>query len=67
MRKNTNQTTAISNTARPVLIVSNAKIEGPGSACRASVADSTICPLCFVAIVPSLCYVDPDTFQLSNA
>jgi hypothetical protein len=47
--KNTNQTTPRINTARPRLIAKSARIDGPGSAWRASVADSTICSFCLVA------------------
>nr|DAH95271.1 MAG TPA: hypothetical protein [Caudoviricetes sp.] len=40
--KNTNQTIASTNPAAMVLTVSNARTEGPRSACRASIGVSTI-------------------------
>jgi hypothetical protein len=42
VRKNTNQRTPRIRTARPVEMATNASIDGPGSACRASVGVSTI-------------------------
>jgi hypothetical protein len=42
VRKNANQTPPRIKTARLVLITNSRRIDGPGSACRASVAVSTI-------------------------
>src|SRR3954463_14382375 len=44
VRKKTNQTTARIRIARPREMASSAATDGPGSACRASVGVSTICP-----------------------
>jgi hypothetical protein len=53
-RKNANQTPPRTNTARQVLIVSSARIDGPGSAWRASVGVSMIIPCFLMGMTPPI-------------
>jgi hypothetical protein len=53
-RMKTNQIMPRMTMASPVLITSKANIDGPASACRASVGVSTICPCSLVAMTEAL-------------
>jgi hypothetical protein len=64
VRKNANQTPPRINTARQVLIVSSARIDGPGSAWRASFGVSIIMPCFLMGMKISFNFFD-NSFQLN--
>src|SRR3954462_6731510 len=62
VRKNTSQMTAIATNAKPRLLARTAATEGPRSACRDSVAVSTIRPF-FLPGMPASPFVLPSSVR----